>query len=827
MNWKSPTVIPSEPRAQELAQQMDLSLLQATLLLQRGLSEADEIRAFLDPDPPLEWPQPDFMPQLLELFGTVAREQGLIMIHGDYDADGLTGTTLLSEYLEGAGFRVEPFLPTRSLGYGLNVTTIEAFAARDCRLLITVDCGISNAAEIAWARELGMAVVITDHHGLGEQLPEADLILHPSVLKIPALETLSGSGMACWLAMLLAPHFPSTAPPEKWLEVAGIGALADMTPLRGLNRALVKHSLRRLRQTTRPGLCALFAHKGLVQSELDEQMLGFQVIPLLNAAGRLQSPMLALELLRCRDSAEAQRRVTELNAINEERKQLGEVVQNEICARLGAQPPPGPLVLADEHWHFGILGILCSRLVELYGRPVVLMRVEQGVGKASVRAPEGFHVLRALQTCADLMLKFGGHAQAGGFSMDMIHLDTFQARLQAFWEAEGQPVLQHTAIRALSPAELTLALWEELQVLAPFGAGNPQPAFLSQALPLTRVKTDKHRKHLLIDVQAGVKATAWNVWQESWQDLRAADLYYTLERNSFRGEVKLNLQIAQFQPCILEATLAQDEPPNRFEDASSERPEPVPFRPQTMTPAQRESADLWPSPAPFKATPAHKNNATPAASPSGVPVPATFSLFRGAQQLKVLPAQVFSGEIHWHDGRGQTRAGDGSELRLFPPAELLEPLPEMPLIGQPGSRLRLHWLPEDPVPLRDLIQRGGIRSVSLEPDLSLLQAPLRLPLLLEVLECLMHTPPHERQARLAKHLALSPNRIEGVLTCLCELGLMTPDQTPARCRPWPQRVDLRESEHYRRFTHARQAVLERQRQWSAQSLEALQAWLQL
>lgn len=544
-NWPEINLSSPDTQTHMLAETLGVSPFLAQLLKNRDI-DTDEARYMLSNTPPLTWPMPEFTQDLQDLFLKLHRENAPIAIFGDYDADGLSGSSVLHCFLREAGFTVTAQLPTRSQGYGLNTTTLQTLIDEGHQLLITVDCGISNREEIAFCRSQGMEVIITDHHGLPETLPEARFTLHPQVLDIEALQNLSGAGMAYWLTCLLAPAFPQAPAPESRLDLAVLGTLADMTPLRGLNFALAKRGLQAFQNTERQGLLALCKLKNITLETLTEDDLTFRLIPLLNAAGRIDSPQPALDLLLASTEAEASQLANDLEALNKKRQRYCQEVLKSAQEKL-QEHTGDTIVLADAQWPHGVLGITCSQLLGEYHQPVVLMAIEENgkLAKGSIRAPEGYHVLQALQQCQHLLLKFGGHEMAGGFSIDTAHITDFaQAFDRACQAQQGEYIHQIHVDMALNPRLLSLEIWEESRQLAPFGMGNPPPLLLSLKAPLTDVKPDKKSQtHLFAQLGTHTRVKAWGAWQAEYAEAQHFDLIYRLERNRWRGKDKLELTL--------------------------------------------------------------------------------------------------------------------------------------------------------------------------------------------------------------------------------------------------------------------------------------------
>lgn len=549
MTWPELKVPSFNPETTDLAEQLSVSPLLAQLLINRKLS-LSEARSMLEENPELNWPRPEFSVALQALFVGLLESDAPVAIFGDYDADGLSGTSVLTVFLRSAGFCVTPVLPTRSQGYGLNIEVLKELSEQGHKLLITVDCGISNREEIKFAREQGLAVVVTDHHGLPEILPETNFTLHPAVLEIPELANLSGAGMAYWLTTLLKPAFPSAVEPEQLLDLAVLGTLADMTPLRGLNFKLAKQGLKAASKTRREGLLALARLKKLDLKNLTEDDLTFRMIPLLNAAGRLDSPLPALELLLAESRQEADRLAQDLLEMNARRRELCEDVLSGALELLSDCDESDAIVLADTQWLHGVLGITCSQLVERFHRPVALMAIEGEYAKASVRSPRGYHVLHALQACDDLLERYGGHEMAGGFTISTHKIAQFSQRFIAACKDQQEQVHHEQIVEMeINPELLDLEQWCEIRRLAPFGMGNPHPVFLSLNVPLQDIKTDRRTaSHFFAHLNSGVRLKGWRMWREELETQSHFDLVYSLERSEWREQVRLELTVQLLRP---------------------------------------------------------------------------------------------------------------------------------------------------------------------------------------------------------------------------------------------------------------------------------------
>ncbi len=512
----------------ELSARHGLPPLVARLLLNRGLSESQEILAFLDPA--LERLHPPFGLPDLEIaaarLGQAVRRGEPVAVFGDYDADGLTSTCLLHQFFQELGLTCIPYVPDRLReGYGLKIPALKELAAR-VRLLVTVDCGISDAQEVAWARNQGLEVIVTDHHELPPELPPALAVVNPkrggAAYPFPDL---AGVGVA----LLLALGVRAALREEGWfqrhpepnlrayLDLVALGTAADVAPVLGENRILVRQGLKVLEETRRPGLIALKEVAGLEGKPVSYRDVVFRLAPRLNAAGRLGQARTALELLLNDDLAQARVQARYLHDLNRERQALEEKVLKQaatLVRQQGLDQRP-VMVLAREGWHSGVIGIVAARLAEEHHRPVALVSLEDGTGKGSARSIEGFHLYQGLHACRAVLTKYGGHQAAAGFVVAAENIAALQESLElAFQEQLGtdppRPVLKVDAQVGL--AELDQVFFQHLEQLRPFGPGNPEPVFSCAGVECvnSRVVGERHLKVHLAQSGCVREAIAFN-----------------------------------------------------------------------------------------------------------------------------------------------------------------------------------------------------------------------------------------------------------------------------------------------------------------------------
>lgn len=553
--WRDPLPVKIPPALASL----DLPPLLAEFLLRRGISTAQAARAFLDPGARLPASPYDLpgMQAAVERLEMAIRNVEPVCVWGDFDVDGQTSTALLVETLHARGAIVSHHIPIRAVtSHGVHLPQLEEVLERGARLVLTCDTGIGAHDAVHYARARGVDFVITDHHDLGPNLPEAAAVVNPKSL--PAdhpLASLAGVGVAYKLAEALLAG-PGYAPGllEAPLDLVALGLIADVAVLRGETRALAQRGLARLRVTDRTGLREIASLAGQPLDRADEDYVGFVLAPRLNALGRLGDANPAVELLTTSDRARARVLATQLEGLNTRRKLLTSQVYQAARAQLDADPAllqEPAIVLWHPAWPGGVVGLVAGRLAERYHRPVVLFSAPQGEpARGSARSVEGLHITEAIATQASLLAGFGGHPMAAGLALPQEHLPAFRAgfckaveRMRA--EAPGgQPGLQIDAWLPL--AELTLELADSLSALAPFGAGNPAPVFASRDLTLrSAAPLGPGGEHLRLRVadQDGNEQVVfwWNASGEAPPEGRF-DLACTPRTRGFRGERELALQ---------------------------------------------------------------------------------------------------------------------------------------------------------------------------------------------------------------------------------------------------------------------------------------------
>ncbi|HWF54035.1 MAG TPA: single-stranded-DNA-specific exonuclease RecJ [Solirubrobacteraceae bacterium] len=545
--------------ALELERELGIGHVLAQVLVRRGLADPGEAQAFLNPSDahsPLEF---DGIEAVLETVGSHLRASSRIVVHGDYDVDGICATAIMVRALRSLGADVGWFLPSRERdGYGLQAATVQRLAARGTGLLITVDCGITAVDEVDAALSAGLDVIVTDHH-----TPRADGLLpscgivHPVVCGYPCPD-LCGSGVAWKLAEALG---ADTAPAD--LELVALATVADLVPLQGENRRLVRAGIAELAGSAKPGLRALMEVARTDPSALDTQAIGFRLAPRINAAGRMRSPDAGLELLLTDSHERAREIAAELDAVNAERRAVEQRIGWEADAQVAELGERPIYVLDAPDWHHGVIGIVASRVVERYHRPAILIgrgsAGADGTGtpaQGSGRSIPGFDLLAALHAGAGELTRYGGHRAAAGLTIEPDRIPAFRALVEAhaaavLTEELLVPVERIDAVA--SGGELGLATAEELGALEPCGIGNPRSRLLVPGARFEDIRTMGEGRHARFSVSSGgarARAVAFGCDGRPAQSTdEPLDASFRLELNVWNGAVEPRLVLGHARPC--------------------------------------------------------------------------------------------------------------------------------------------------------------------------------------------------------------------------------------------------------------------------------------
>ncbi len=551
-----------------------LSPILLQLLYNRGIVEPAQVQAFLEGHY-LESTDPFLLADMdtaVARIQTAINASEMIVVYGDFDADGITSTVLLTQALRGLGAernRIRPYIPDRiDEGYGLNTEALDKIKAMGASLVITVDCGIRSVQEVEHANEIGLDMIITDHHSLGPQLPPAFAIINPKRPDSAYPEKmLAGVGIAYKLAQALYQTMPDQVqgPVENYLDLVAIGSVADLAPLLGENRRLVNEGLVVLNRLQRPGLAALANLSGLKKGSLTAESIGFGLGPRINAAGRLAHAYSAAKLLAVNNPMQARSLAEELNALNKERQRLTADMSGK--AETLVNPDDFILIAGDDSFAPGVVGLVASRLTEKHYRPSIILERGPEESRGSCRSIPEFHITAALDEMADLFVRFGGHAQAAGLTIRNENLPEFENRIRQLAKNQlaDKPLFPTLTIDAeIDLADVDWALHETLQQLEPTGYANPAPVFMSRNIEVfSHRAVGQQGAHLQLRLSTGtgnteriIPAIAFRqgAWAESLP--QTIDLAYSINVNEWNGRRNLQLMVQDLRP----AQITEQEP---------------------------------------------------------------------------------------------------------------------------------------------------------------------------------------------------------------------------------------------------------------------------
>ncbi len=561
--WELPSPVPHDLRA--LYSHLHPVIQQ--ILYNRGIIESEDVAEFFGhrvrPDDPFRLIG---VGEAVTRLRRVIKQKRPIAVYGDFDADGVTSTAVMVQTLRALGADVIPYIPHRvDEGYGLNTGALAWLKKQGVEVVVTVDCGIRAVEETAYAKSIGLEMIITDHHSIGPEVPQADVVINPKLpdSKYP-FRDFAGVGVAFKLAQALlrvednapiAPE-PVTLTEEDLLDLVALGTVADIMPLVGENRTLVKRGLEKLRQAHRPGIRALAQRSGVAPREIDATAIGFRLGPRLNAAGRLESAVLAYDLLMAPTAARAEEIAYQLDVLNRQRQSLTNEAVQWAIRELGENPPENVLLVARQELNPGIAGLVASRLKEYYFRPALVAHLNGNEARGSARSIPQFHITAALDQCSDLLIRYGGHAAAAGFTLPIDNLPKLRRCLNAIAADQIQPedLIKTLDIDVILPLrELDYALLNKLQELEPTGSANPRPVL---AIPDLLVKGQylvgsegKHLKLRLTDGIVTFDAIAFGQGVRSEPLPMRVDVAAYFTENVWRDRRSLQLQILDIQPA--------------------------------------------------------------------------------------------------------------------------------------------------------------------------------------------------------------------------------------------------------------------------------------
>jgi len=539
--------------------------LVSSVLASRGVTTPEEAAAFLERDRELPY-SPFLMKDMDRAAGRVNRalaDGERIAVFGDYDVDGITATVILVDYLLSRGGDVVHYIPRRiEDGYGLGKDAILSLHDQGVRLLVTVDCGITGVEEVAYANSLGMDVVITDHHECKEELPPACAVVDPHRLDCgyPS-KHLAGCGVALKLVLALGGESREEALLSRYCTLAAIGTVADVMQMSDENRTIVSRGLASIGRSDFIGLHALLREAGLSDKAVTSVQIGFVLAPRINAAGRMGAADMAADLLLSTDPHQAERLARELCALNRERQSVEQAIYAQAVEQIEQSPAQerSALVLASDTWHQGVVGIVASRLSEKYACPSFMIHLSGGTGKGSCRSWGGFNLFAALESCSDLLLDFGGHELAAGFTIEEKNIPAFRQRMNQYarkFRGGKAPVSCLQVDVSIGQAgRVTLSEVEALDALEPYGAGNARPVFCLRGATLERVQNVGQNRHLKLRLSKGSAQFDGIFFSAVAQTCGVVpgdrvDAAFYLQINEFRSSRTVQLQMVDIRPSL-------------------------------------------------------------------------------------------------------------------------------------------------------------------------------------------------------------------------------------------------------------------------------------
>ncbi len=552
MAWEILT--PDSQLCKVLSSELGISGLLAGLLINRGIASAEEGKVFLNPE--LQDVHDPFllngMKEAVSRIREALSRREKILVYGDYDVDGLTATALLTLVLKEMGGDVDSYIPHRTKeGYGLNEEAIRLANENGTGLILTVDCGTNSLSEVILARKLGIDTIITDHHEIESiALPPAKALINPHQLDCSyPCKGLSGVGIAFKLAQGLS----GLENVEEHLDLVALGTVADIVPLNGENRTLVRRGLEKLKGTKKVGLRALMQASGISEQKLTAREISFILAPRLNAPGRLDSAEMGLSLLLTESQEEGDDLVHKLEQSNRRRQAIQGRILEEARAKVEKESEKElcpVIVLADESWHAGVVGIVASRLVESYSRPAILIAMNKEEGKGSARSTEQFHILYALRECGRLLKRFGGHRRAAGLTIPKRNLKRFRDEMNKIGREKltDKDLLPGLRIdMELDLAEVTEGLVEDIRHLKPYGSENSEPVFISYNVHTIQPHTvsGDHLKMQILKNRKIIGAIGFGMGEyvRKLNRCGTVDIVYNLQMNKWRGKRDLQLQL--------------------------------------------------------------------------------------------------------------------------------------------------------------------------------------------------------------------------------------------------------------------------------------------
>ncbi len=571
-------------QALSVSESMGIPMLLSVLLNIRGYTTEEEIREFLSQEPKFFDPMLiKDMDKAVDRIKTAIEEREKICVYGDYDADGVTATTLLYSYLDSVGADAVYYIPSRAdEGYGMNLEAIRQLSEEGVKLIVTVDNGISAVDEIAYAKSLGIDTVVTDHHTVPETIPDAVAVVDPHQEDCTSpFKELSGVGVALKLVMAIEGEYCDlTSILENFADLAALGTIGDVVSLTSENRAIVREGIKYIQNTERVGVKALLSLAGYEDKPVNAGALAYTVVPRINAVGRLGLSTKSVELLLTEDSERAFSLAQELSDDNSTRQQIERDILAEIEERIINDPAltmQSIIIIDGENWHQGVIGIVAARVKSAFGKPCIIISREGETARGSGRSVAGFSLSDAITYCSDLLTHFGGHPMAVGFSLDCVDIEVFKEAMYEYADSiDEMPLPEINLDCKLNPSLLDISLVDSISALEPFGAGNPSPLFGLYNMRIDDIKElsgGKHRKLTVSRDKSIVTAMCFNTDATGFPykvgDI--VDLAIALDKNFYAGNVYLSVIVKDMKlSCVdTEAQLMSERIFERFSTGRS------------------------------------------------------------------------------------------------------------------------------------------------------------------------------------------------------------------------------------------------------------------
>lgn len=548
---------PDQSLVDDFMKRCDLNRLTLEVMTSRGYTDFQSVADFFS-DNSMDDPfMIKDMQAAVDTINESVDSYELICVYGDYDCDGVTATSILYNYLLNIGANVIYYIPERSDGYGMSLSAVEKLYSMNVQLIITVDNGISAMEEAEKIAELGMKLVITDHHHPSEKLPKAKAIVNPHRQDCPSsFKDLSGAGVAFKLCAALDDGNYDMVM-QQYADICALGTIADIVPLKGENRTIVRNGLMYMKNTDNPGLGYLMEKANVNRDRLNSSAIAFQIAPRINAAGRFGSPLTAVKAILSEDEEDAENYVDTLMTLNNQRKETENDIMTDIFKYIDENPDllnRRVLVLAGKRWHHGVIGIVSAKILEYYGKPNILISIDDnGVGRGSARSISGFNIFKCFSYAQEYLEQFGGHECAGGLTVKENNIAAFTDKVLEYADSfEQMPAVEIVADKVLMPEDLTIENIKKLSVLEPFGAGNPEPVFAMAGARVDRITGLSQGKHTKLDVTYGRVRTQILIFSQSPESLPfecgdLIDLMVNISINVFAGTENLTIKAVDYR----------------------------------------------------------------------------------------------------------------------------------------------------------------------------------------------------------------------------------------------------------------------------------------